>query len=222
MMAWLEFCAAFAVFFLSHSLPVRPAVRSWLQARLGQGGFTLGYSVLSLAVLAWLIEAAGRAPYLPLWGWAAWHALVPLAVMLAVCLILSFSLARPNPFSFGGTQNDRFDPSQPGIVRFTRHPFLLALALWATAHIVPNGDLAHVILFGSFAGFAVLGGRLIDRRKQREMGGNWHDFRNSVAGAPVFSHSISTGGVLRLLAGLALYAMLLWAHPYLFGVSPLP
>ncbi len=62
-----------------------------------------------------------------------------------------------------------FDPANPGIVRLCRHQLLLAL--WAASHAVPNGDLAHLILFGTIAIFAVLGTRLVDRRRQREMGG---------------------------------------------------
>ena len=221
-MGWVEFVMAYAVFFLSHSIPVRPPVRPWLQARLGGSGFTLVYSALSLAVLAWLIGAAGRAPHVIQWNWAPWQVLVPLAVMGPVCLILALSVARPNPFSFGGAQNDRFDPSRPGIVRWSRHPLLLALALWAAAHVLPNGDLAHVILFGTFAAFALVGGRLIDRRKRREMGAQWVRLQQAVAGAPFLSWRASGGTLARLMAGTALYATLIWVHPFLFGVSPLP
>lgn len=221
-MGWFEFAAAYAAFFLSHRVPVRPPIRTWLQARLGRGGFTLAYSLLSVAVLAWLIGAAGRAPYVQLWGWAPWQAYVPLSAMLPVCLILALSIARPNPFSFGGARNDRFDPSRPGIVRWARHPLLLALALWAAAHVVPNGDLARVILFGSFAGFAILGGRLVDRRKRREMGADWHRLQAAVARAPKVSLPISGAALMRLVTGAALYSALLWAHPFLFGVSPIP
>lgn len=220
-MDWAEFVLAFGVFLVSHSVPVRPPLRPWLQARLGASGFTLAYSALSLAVLAWLIMAAGRAPHLPLWDWASWQLHVPLLVMLPVCLILALALGRPNPFSFGGARNDRFDPARPGIVRLTRHPLLLALALWSAAHVVPNGDLAHVVLFGSFAGFALLGGRLVDRRKRRELGADWDRLRAKVAAAPlVRGASVETG--LRLVAGLGLYGLLVWLHPVLFGVSPLP
>jgi uncharacterized membrane protein len=144
-MGWNEFAFAFAAFFLTHSIPIRPPLRPWAVARLGHAGFGIAYSALSLAVLAWLIAAAGRAPYVPLWDWAPWQNHVVLAVMLPVCVILSLAIARPNPFSFGGAQNDRFDPASPGIVRLTRHPLLLALGIWSAAHILPNGDLAHVI-----------------------------------------------------------------------------
>lgn len=183
-MQWHEFVTAYAVFFVSHSIPVRPPVRSWLYARLGKAGFTLAYSVLSLGVLVWLIGATGRAPNVVLWGWAPWIAHVPLAVMLPVCLILVLSVARPNLFSYGGMWNGRFEQMRPGTVRWTRHPMLLALALWAGAHIVTNGDLAYVVLFGTFAGLALLGRRLIDRRRRREMGEEWQRLSAAVARAP--------------------------------------
>jgi uncharacterized membrane protein len=201
---------------------VRPPLKPWLQARLGASGFTLAYSALSLAVLAWLIAAAGRAPHVTLWDWAPWQVHVPLIVMGPVCVILALSIGRPNPFSFGGAHNDLFDPARPGIVRWSRHPLLAALALWAAAHILPNGDLAHVILFGTFAAFAVLGGRLIDRRKRREMGADWQRLHLVVEGTPLLSWRWSGDIPARLVAAAFLYATLLWVHPVLFGVSPLP
>lgn len=219
-MGWGEFIAAFAVFFLSHSVPLRPNIKAWIVARAGAGGFTLGYSILSLAVLAWVIGAAGRAPFVPLWGWAAWQGHVTLGVMLGVCVILGLSIGRPNPFSFGGAQNARFDPGRPGIVRLTRHPLLLALALWAVAHMLPNGDLAHVILFGSFAGFALGGMWIVDRRKRRGMGAEWLRLDHARRQAGIAPRSWGMACVRGLLGGL-LYVGLLAAHPSLFGVSPL-
>lgn len=221
-MGWIEFGIAFAIFFLTHAVPVRPPMRPWLQARLGQGGFTLVYSALSLGVLAWLIGAAGRAPFVPLWSWAPWQGHVTLALMLPVCLILALAIARPNPFSFGGAGNARFDPARPGLVRLTRHPLLLALALWGGAHLLPNGDLAHVLLFGSFAGFALLGGRIVDRRKRRDLGADWHRLREAVARAPLRPGRPTAGTLLRLSVGVAIYAGLITLHPVLFGVDPWP
>jgi len=219
-MGWGEFALALVAFLVSHAVPVRPPVRPWLVARLGAAGFGVAYSALSLGVLVWLIGAAGRAPHVPLWQWAPWQNHVVLAVMLPVCVILSLAIARPNPFSFGGAQNDRFDPASPGIVRLTRHPLLLALGIWSAAHILPNGDLAHVILFGTFAGFAMLGGRLVDRRRQREMGQRWHDLRAALSECPA-SLSLTADTLLRLAAGLMLYAGLIWLHPLVIGVDPL-
>lgn len=221
-MGWGEYALAFAAFFLTHSGPIRPPVRPWLVARLGRAGFGIAYSMLSLAVLAWLIGAASRAPYVPLWQWASWQNHVVLTVMLPVCLIVALAIARPNPFSFGGARNDRFDPARPGIVRLTRHPLLLALALWAGAHLVANGDLAHVVLFGTFAGFAVLGMSLVDRRRRREMGADWDRLNAACRQTSLLPQPVSwPGGALRLTLGIGLYLGLLWLHPWLFGVSPL-
>ncbi len=220
---WFEYPAAFAVFFLSHSIPVRPPVRGWLVARLGPSGFTLGYSILSVGVLAWVISAAGRAPYVPLWYWAPWHNHITVAVMCGVCVLLALTIGRPNPFSFGGSRNAEFDPANPGFVRFIRHPLLLAMALWAFAHVVPNGDLAHVILFTVFGIFALLGRKIIDRRKRREMGENWFTLSQQVKAAswrPDMQNILGT--LLRVAIGLALYGVLIWIHPFLFGVEPLP
>lgn len=221
-MGWLEFAAAYAAFFITHSVPVRAPLRPLLQTALGRRGFTLGYSALSLVALAWLIIAAGRAPFVPLWDWAPWQVHVPLIAMLPVCLILALAIARPNPFSFGGARNDLFDPARPGIVRLHRHPLLLALVLWATAHAVPNGDLAHLILFGTFAVFATLGTRLVDRRRQREMGDTWQKLGREDASTPLWPTSLTGDDALRLVAGLVLYAALIWLHPAVIGVSPLP
>ena len=224
MMGWASFSAAFAVFFLSHSIPLRPSVKPRLVARLGRGGFTLAYSLLSLVVLAWLIVAAANAPYVELWPRQQWQPWVPLLAMAAVCALVCLAVGRPNPFSFGGAGNDRFDPAHPGIVRWVRHPLLVAATLWAGAHLVPNGDLAHVILFGVFAFFALMGMRIIDARKRRQMGAaQWHDLRRRVAAAPILPAPLNWSGALgRWSAAILLYGMLLGLHPFVLGVSPLP
>lgn len=87
---------------------------------------------------------------------------------------------------------------------------------------MPNGQLAHVILFGTFAAFALLGGRLIDRRKRRESGDAWQRLRVGVVCAPRPPRLPRRVAVARLLSGVGLYAALIWLHPLLFGVSPLP
>jgi uncharacterized membrane protein len=156
MTGWVEFVAALAAFFVCHSIPLRPAIRARLVLHLGHGGFGLLCSTLSLAALAWLIGTAGRAPFVELWSRLPWQTNVPLIAMALACLIAAFAIARPNPFSFGGGSGE-FDPGHPGIVRWLRHPLLAALALWAGSHMVPNGDLAYVLLFGIFAGFSSWG-----------------------------------------------------------------
>ena len=221
-MDWIEFSLALIVFFLSHGTLRRPPIKPWLVKLIGTGGFTFGYSLLSLGVLAWLISAAGRAPFVSLWYWQPWHNHVVLMVMFAVCLILELAIGRPNPFSFGGSKNAAFDPDRPGIVGVMRHPLLAALALWALAHVFANGDLAHLIMFGTFAVFAMVGGRIIDRRKNRLMRAEWEELRQRVKQSGLSKALLSLmREPIRLLAGAAGYVALIVAHPYLFGVNPI-
>ncbi|GGH30645.1 Uncharacterized membrane protein [Cribrihabitans marinus] len=220
MLGWGEFSLALAVFLLSHAVPVRPPVRPWLIARLGTRYFA-AYSALSLAVLGWLILAAARAPYvevIPPWPALRW---LPLLVMPVVCLLAAGGMAIRNPLSFGGMGRRPFDPAQPGLLALTRHPLLLAAFLWALSHLLANGSLAHVLLFGLFAGFSVIGMALIDRRKRREMGAEWDRLaRRTARFDPAARGWVPGAGIW--LAAAALYLLLLAAHPLVIGLSPLP
>ncbi|MEO9575931.1 NnrU family protein [Tateyamaria sp.] len=203
---------------------MRPAVKAKIASRIGARGFTFGYSAVSLIMLGALIWAAGRAPFVLLWPLAIWHKYVVLLGMLGVCLLLALSIGRPNPFSFGGAQNHLFDAERPGIIRWMRHPLLVALALWAGLHILPNGNLAHVILFGVFLCFALSGQRIIDRRKRRQMGNEaWHTLLKMTMAAPLWQTPQAVRNIgIRLFAGSALWGVLVIAHPSLIGVSSLP
>lgn len=221
-MGWLEYFAAFAGFFAAHNIPTRPAIKAWLQARLTPRGFTIAYSVVSLGALYWLLMAAGRAPVVVLWDWQPWHTHVTLAAMCVVVLILTLTVARPNPFSFGGARNAEFNPSRPGLIRYTRHPILMALAIWAFAHLVPNGTLAHVILFTTFGGFALMGMRLIDRRKQLDMA-NWQALQDQISASPRVYRPQHPGNLMmRLILSVAIYIGLIHSHGPILGAYPLP
>lgn len=212
MTGWGEYATAWAAFLLTHAIPIRPPVKPWLVARLGRTGFGLAYSTLSVGVLVWLIGAAARAPFVEVWSRAEWQSHLTLFAMVLACLILTLAVGRPNPFSFGGWHNDRLVPARPGIVGLVRHPFLAALMLWSLGHLGPNGDLAHVLMFGGFAVFAMLGRTMIDRRRQREMGSTaWH----SILPARTLRGS---GNPLRLLAACLILLLLIFLHPLAIGV----
>lgn len=203
-------------------------VKEQLTQSLGARGYTLVFSVFSVLLLLWVIWAAGRAPVITLWyqteaaRWAVNLAL-PLAVLLG-----SFGVAAPNPFAFEGRQSG-FDPDQPGVAGVTRQPLLWALLLWSSAHLWANGDLAHVILFGSFAGFSAIGMLIVERRRLRATGAaTWRDLTRKTSLIP-FS-ALLTGAwrprslpsPFRLGIALAVWAALIVLHPSVIGVSPLP
>lgn len=219
---WTEFSLALAVFFVLHAVPVRPAVKSHIVGRFGARTFSIGYSIVSVLALAWLIVSAGRAPYVEIWQPAPWQSAVTLAAMLLACIVFALSIGRPNPFSFGGSRNSSFDPRRAGIVRLHRHPLLVALLLWSGSHILPNGNLAHLIMFGIFAAFTLVGMRLIDRRKKREIGEDrYQDLLADMRRASLADSFGAQSLLVRLIAGLALFAILLALHPAVIGVSPL-
>ncbi|RJF77868.1 NnrU family protein [Rhodopseudomonas palustris] len=230
MTGWTEFVAAFALFLLSHALPARPAVRAKLVGALGEGGFLFAYSIESLLVLAWLIVAAARAPFVELWPFERWQMLVPNLALPLACQLTAFGVGAANPLSFGGDPRKRFDSDHPGIVGVVRHPLLAAIGLWAAAHAVPNGDLAHVALFGFFALIALFGMVIIDRRKRRQLGAetwarlaartSFWPFAALITGR--FRPDLRKISLLRVGVGLAAWLSLLWLHPIVIGVSPLP
>ena len=217
MTGWGEFAGAMAVFFASHRLAAWPRVKAPLVARLGAAGFTWAYSAMSAGLLAWIIVAAGRAPYVELWPRLPWMNLVTLALMGLAAAIFALALGRPNPLSFGGLNNARFDPAHPGLIGWMRHPLLVVLGLWSAAHLLPNGDLAHVLMFGLFLAFSVLGAKIIDRRRRRLLGPE--EWARLAATRRVIEPS--PGGVARLVAAGALYLGLIWLHAPVIGVDPL-
>lgn len=215
MTGWVELGLGFAVFALAHGVPTRPLVRRRLTALLGEGTYLVLYGLISLALLGWLISAAGRAPYLAIWEPAPWQRWAVLTAMAVACLLVALAIGAPNPFSFGGRGGAMFDPAHPGIVGLTRHPLLWALALWAGAHLLANGDLAHILLFGGFLVMALGGIAALDRRSRARLGPAWPLL--AVRRAPGWRRR----DLWRLLAALLLFTGLLLAHPPLIGVDPL-
>ncbi len=217
MNGWLIFAGIFALFFATHTIPVRPPIKQHLVRYVGARGFTITYSALSLLMLALLIWGARQAPFVLLWFEAPWHRPMVWLGMFVVCLILAISVGRPNPISFGGRNNGTFDPSYPGIVGYLRHPLLAALALWAGLHVLANGDLAHVLLFGTLFFFALAGQRIVDMRKHRELGpDHWAQLWSETRKLRRLQQP-SRVTVLRLGAGVIVYLVLVALHPLVIG-----
>ena len=97
MTGWAEYGLAALLFVVAHAVPPRTTLRARLTGALGARSYLVLYSLLSLLLLYWLLVAAGRAPYVPLWdpaGWQAWipNLVMPLALVLAVCGKLALDL----------------------------------------------------------------------------------------------------------------------------------
>ncbi|HEX6708340.1 MAG TPA: NnrU family protein [Albitalea sp.] len=97
----------------------------------------------------------------------------------------------------------------PGRIKAAlKHPFLVAVKLWALAHLLANGTLADVLLFGGFLAWAVADRVSLKRRPVRPL-----------PGAP----ERPMNDLIAVVAGLVLYGVFVtWGHQWLIGVSPLP
>lgn len=181
-----------AVFLGVHSVSiVAPHWRDRVALRMGTAGWRGLYSLLSLAGLLLIIEGFSLArASAPLWYVPAhWMHGVARVLMVPVFPLL---LAAYFP---GRLQS------------LAKHPMLVAVKLWAFAHLLANGNAADVLLFGSFLAWAVLDRISLRRRVPRP-----------VRGAPASRWN----DAIVILAGLLLYVSFLeWAHLRLFGVSPL-
>lgn len=227
-MDWIELALAMGLFMVSHRLPAALGLKGRIVASLGPRGYTALFSALSLALLWWLIAAAGRAPFVPLWDQQGWHRWgVNLAMPLAIGLG-TFGLAAPNPFAFEG-RSGGFDPDHPGIAGVTRQPLLWALALWAGAHLLANGDLAHVILFAPFLAMALVGMPVVETRRRRAMGeATWQRLTARTGLVPFGAvlagrwRPASLPSLWRLGLAIVVWAGLWHLHAPVIGVWPAP
>ncbi len=205
------------------------ALRPWLVARLGERPYLGLYSLIALAAIVWLIRAWARAPYIELWPITAGTALVPLIVMPFAAVLAVAGLSTPNPTAVGAPA-EALQGAQTvhGIFRVTRHPFQWSVVLWAAAHVVANGDLAGLILFGALGALALIGTWLIDRKYAAKRGVEWQGFAAASSNLPFAAiragrqqFVLAEIGWWRLALGLLLYLVLLGLHPWLFGAAPL-
>lgn len=186
--------AGLVLFLGVHSVSIVDAGwRNRMAARLGEVPWKAAYGLIALLGLVLIVIGYGDARQsvdpIVLYQPPTWMRHINLLLMVPVFVLLLAAYL-------------------PGrIQRATRHPMLLAVKLWAVAHLLANGSLADLLLFGSFLVWAIA-----DRvsLKGRET--------PAVPGAPAgrFNDWIALGG------GLVLYLVfLLWLHQAWFGVAPI-
>lgn len=130
--------AGLALFIAVHSIPSIVPLRAALVARLGATPYRGVFSLVALAGLVMVVWGFSRAPFEPVYTAPSWgrHA-ATFAVPIALVLFAAANM--------------------PTHIRAVlRHPMLLGLLLWALAHLLANGDLRSIVLFGGFGGYAVL------------------------------------------------------------------
>ncbi len=166
--------------------------RTAVRARMGENGYKGLYSlasVLGLALIVWGYGAARQQPVL-LWLPPLWtrHVAALLTVPAFVLLVAAYVP--------GNSIKSRL-----------HHPMILGVKVWALAHLLANGNLADVLLFGSFTAWAVLSFRAARQRDR--------------VGGVTYPAGRAGPTVVTVIVGLVAWAAFaVWLHAPLIGVRP--
>ncbi len=173
-----------------HTLTTKRDLRARVIGTMGEGGYKIGYALASLLGLVLIVWGFGH--YRAAGMWEVWtpptafkHITVALMLPAVILVVASYIRGR--------------------IYSVLKHPMLAGVKLWAAAHLLANGDLGSIILFGSFLGWAVFDRISLKHRVD--------------AGAP----PIPIGGIgndlIAVAVGVVAYlALALVFHPVVIGV----
>jgi uncharacterized membrane protein len=226
----LSLAAACAAFIGIHVLVSGTPLRGRLVAAIGEGPYRGLFSLASAAALIWMGFAYGRAAHVPLWDLGSGARHLAAALMLVAVYLVVAGLATRNPTAVGQKIAGAETEPARGVIRITRHPFLWGVALWGIAHLLANGHLAGLLLFGSLTLLALVGPHLIDAKLRARAPDAWRRLAEKTSWLPFAA--IAQGrnrlawrelGWWQPLLALALYlVLLLWLHELAFGLAPLP
>lgn len=175
------------VFLGIHLLPTFPHFRETQIARLGNTGYKIAFAVLSIAGFVLLVWGFATAPVIQVWSPPPWTRWVAIVLMLPAFIFLVAAYV-------------------PGQIKAkVKHPFLVAIKTWALAHLIANGDLASIILFGSFLAYAVYDRIALKRRKPTELIGT-------------AAQGGARNDVVAVVLGMLFYVVfVIWLHSLLIG-----
>ena len=167
--------------------------RTRMRERLGEGRWKGLYSLLSFAGLIFIVWGYGLARQDPMVLWAPPVAMRHVASLLTLAAFILLAAA--------------YVPRNAFKARL-HHPMVLSVKVWALAHLLSNGNLADVLLFGGFLLWAVL-----DFRAAR--------LRDRAQGTAYPSGTLA-GTAMTVVLGLVAWAVFaFWGHALLIGVSPM-
>ena len=144
-------------------------------------------SIVGVLLIAWGFARYRATGWIDVWYPPLWtrHIVVALMWVASICLVAAYS---------------------PGNIKATlKHPMLVGVKIWAAAHLVSNGDLGSIILFGSILAWAVFDRITLKRR--------------SDPGGPPIPYGGRTNDIIAVVVGTLLYLALgFWFHPLVVGV----
>ena len=189
------------LFLGTHSFSMARARRAELVGRVGEAKYKLGYTLVSVLGLVLIGVGYGHyraTGYIPVWNPPVFTRHLALILVLLAFVVMASAYL-------------------PGRIRaFAKHPMLLAVKIWATAHLLANGDLGSIVLFAAFLAWAV-----IDRISVKR--------RGVPAGAVASQHGGQAApagwrndGLAVAIGVVAWFVFARWLHPWLVGVAVWP
>jgi uncharacterized membrane protein len=179
------------VFLGSHVFLTLRNERAEMIARLGETNYKIAFSVVSaigLGLIVWGFAAYRADGWIDLWYPPVWMRHLAALLVWPAAIMFVASYARGN------------------IYRKLKHPMLAGTKLWALAHLIANGDLGSIVLFGSFLAWAVYDRISLKRRTD--------------PGAPPIPVGGMQNDVVAVVGGSVLYVLLATIfHRYVIGVS---
>jgi uncharacterized membrane protein len=180
-----------ALFIAIHLLTTLRATRAMVIGRIGEGPYKGLYSLVAAVGLVMIVVGFDRyrsAGYIPVWD-------PPFALLHPVALVLLW-------FALVALAATYAPPSR--IKSLLRHPMLVAVKIWALSHLLVNGDLGSMLLFGSLLAWAIYDRIAVKRRGD--------------LGTPSVA-AFGRNDAIVLIIGSVAYAAMLWLHQMLIGVA---
>jgi uncharacterized membrane protein len=216
-----------ALFFLGLHLGIAGTVmRDRAIGKFGETAYRAAFSSLSLLGIFWLAHAYARADYIETWGQLIGFKPYAAGLMFVAFLLVVLGVSTPNPMAVGGEKLLCANAPARGIQRITRHPFLWGVEGWALIHVIANGDVASLVLFGSLLVMVLMGMRSIDAKRKKACGQHWEQYAAVTSIIPFLAIKEGRNAIVigefkwwQLVVALGLYAAVLHLHQAFFGVS---
>jgi uncharacterized membrane protein len=225
----LNLFLATAFFLFTHVGIAGTGLRFTIVERVGDRAYIWFYSAISTLGVLWLFFAYLEAPYVELWG-----QLYGLRLLALIAMFLSFAFvvlgltSKPQTL-FGEAALAYRLEDVAGIARVTRHPIPVGLLLWSATHMIVNGDVAALLLFGSLTLLSALGIVSMDAKRARRLGADWPEFAahtSVVPGLAIWQRRnrlvAAEIGWWRPAVIVIAFLSALLLHAPVIGVSPLP
>ncbi len=178
------------VFLAPHVLTTMRPTRDGLVQRYGLGPYKGAHSLVSIVGFVLIVIGFGQYRehgLIPVWFPPMWARHITITLMWFA--FVSLACMNPAPSRIRG---------------WLRHPMLVAIKIWALAHLLANGDLGGIVLFGALLAFAVFDRIAVKRRGDM--------------GAPRVQ-AFTPADAVNVVVGTIAYVAMIFLHPYLIGVS---